>query len=134
VLGDIASRDAVLVRVHAECFPGDLFGGALCDCGEQLEGALRAIADEGAGVVVYLRDREHRALTVRHRHSDEGVTLGLDARDYGIGAQILADLGVTAMRLLTNNPAKRAGLEGHGLVTVERVPLVTTRAQREATR
>jgi 3,4-dihydroxy 2-butanone 4-phosphate synthase/GTP cyclohydrolase II len=135
VLGDIANRDGVLVRVHAECFPGDLFGGAQCDCGEQLEQALRAIAEEGAGVVVYLRDREHGAIGVRHRHG-HGVTLGLDARDYGIGAQILADLGITAMRLLTNNPAKRAGLEGHGLVTVERIPLATSSpaAAREAAR
>jgi 3,4-dihydroxy 2-butanone 4-phosphate synthase/GTP cyclohydrolase II len=125
VRGDIASRDAVLVRVHAECFPGDILGGAACDCGAQLEQSLAAIAEDGAGVVVYIRDREHRAIGARHGHVEDGVTLGLDPRDYGIGAQILADLGVTRMLLLTNNPAKRAGLEGHGLVTVERVPLTT---------
>jgi 3,4-dihydroxy 2-butanone 4-phosphate synthase/GTP cyclohydrolase II len=125
VLGDIAGPEPVLVRVHAECFPGDMLGGGLCDCGEQLELALEAIADEGAGVVVYIRDSERRELGRRHETAGDGVTLGLDARDYGIGAQILADLGVSAMRLLTNNPAKRAGLEGHGLTTVERVPLAT---------
>jgi len=123
VRGDLTSRDAVLVRVHAECFPGDILGGALCDCGDQLERALALIAEDGVGVVVYIRDSEHRMMGLRHDLSD--VTLGLDARDYGIGAQILRDLGVGAMRLLTNSPAKRAGLEGHGLVTVERVPLVT---------
>ncbi len=126
VLGDIASREAVLVRVHAECFPGDILGGALCDCGEQLELALAAIADEGAGVVVYMRDQQRRMMGHRHETAGDGVTLGLDARDYGIGAQILADLGVSAMRLLTNNPAKRAGLEGYGLTTVERIALVTS--------
>ena len=119
VHGDLASRDAVLVRVHAECFPGDILGGALCDCGDLLEEALALIAEDGVGVVVYIRDHEHRMLGLRH-------DVGLDARDYGIGAQILRDLGVAAMRLLTNNPAKRAGLEGHGLITVERVPLPTT--------
>ena len=118
VLGDIASREAVLVRVHAECFPGDILGGALCDCGRQLEEALEAIAADGAGVVVYIRDQERRMLGARHERA-----LGLDARDYGIGARILRELGVGAMRLLTNNPAKRAGLEGHGLTTAERVPL-----------
>jgi 3,4-dihydroxy 2-butanone 4-phosphate synthase/GTP cyclohydrolase II len=128
VRGDLASRDAVLVRVHAECFPGDILGGALCDCGEQLERALELIAEDGVGVVVYIRDSEHRMMGLRHDLSD--VTLGLDARDYGIGAQILRDLGVGAMRLLTNRPAKRAGLEGHGLVTVERVPLVTQTGAR----
>ena len=126
VLGDIASRDAVLVRVHAECFPGDMLGGTLCTCGDQLALALEAIATEGAGVVVYIRDHARRAIGLRHESDGEGVTLGLDARDYGIGAQILADLGVTALRLLTNNPAKRPGLEGHGLTTVERIPLTKT--------
>jgi 3,4-dihydroxy 2-butanone 4-phosphate synthase/GTP cyclohydrolase II len=134
VLGDIASQDAVLVRVHAECFPGDILGSAVCDCGGQLEAALEAVAEEGAGVVVYIRDREHRAIGTRHEHAGEGVTLGLDARDYGIGAQILADLGVTRMRLLTNHPAKRAGLEGHGLVTVEHVALARGLGSPEATR
>ena len=125
VRGDLASREAVLVRVHAECFPGDILGGASCECGEQLETALETIAADGVGVVVYIRDSERRMLGLRHERADGiPVTLGLDARDYGIGAQILRDLGVRGMRLLTNNPAKRAGLEGHGLTTVERVPLV----------
>jgi 3,4-dihydroxy 2-butanone 4-phosphate synthase/GTP cyclohydrolase II len=126
VLGDLASRDAVLTRVHAECFPGDILGGALCDCGDQLEQALELIADDGVGVVVYIRDSHHRELGVHHELSG----LGLDARDYGIGAQILRDLGVSAMRLLTNSLAKRAGLEGHGLATVERVPLFTRAGTR----
>jgi 3,4-dihydroxy 2-butanone 4-phosphate synthase/GTP cyclohydrolase II len=137
VHGDIASRPEVLVRVHSECFTGDVLGSRRCDCGEQLERALELISAEGAGVVVYIRGHEGRGIGLRHKLEayelqDQGLDtvdanlalgLGVDARDYGIGAQILADLGVSRMRLLTNNPAKRAGLEGYGLTTVERVPL-----------
>ena len=140
VRGDLASRPETLVRVHSECFTGDVLGSRRCDCGEQLDSALALIAAEGAGVVVYIRGHEGRGIGLRHKLEayelqDQGLDtvdanlalgLGVDARDYGVGAQILADLGVTRMRLITNNPAKRAGLEGHGLVTVERVPLPTT--------
>jgi 3,4-dihydroxy 2-butanone 4-phosphate synthase/GTP cyclohydrolase II len=138
VHGDISSRPEVLVRVHSECFTGDVLGSRRCDCGEQLERALELIAADGAGVVVYIRGHEGRGIGLRHKLEayelqDQGLDtvdanlalgLGVDARDYGIGAQILADLGITRMRLMTNNPAKRAGLEGYGLETVERVPLM----------
>jgi len=138
VHGDISSRREVLVRVHSECFTGDVLGSRRCDCGEQLERALELIAADGAGVVVYIRGHEGRGIGLRHKLEayelqDQGLDtvdanlalgLGVDARDYGIGAQILADLGITRMRLMTNNPAKRAGLEGYGLETVERVPLM----------
>jgi 3,4-dihydroxy 2-butanone 4-phosphate synthase/GTP cyclohydrolase II len=140
VRGDLASLSETLVRVHSECFTGDVLGSRRCDCGEQLDRALALIAAEGAGVVVYIRGHEGRGIGLRHKLEayelqDQGLDtvdanlalgFGVDARDYGVGAQILADLGVTRMRLITNNPAKRAGLEGHGLVTVERVPLPTT--------
>jgi 3,4-dihydroxy 2-butanone 4-phosphate synthase/GTP cyclohydrolase II len=140
VRGDLASRPETLVRVHSECFTGDVLGSRRCDCGEQLDNALALIAAEGSGVVVYIRGHEGRGIGLRHKLEayelqDQGLDtvdanlalgLGVDARDYGVGAQILADLGVRRMRLITNNPAKRAGLEGHGLVTVERVPLPTT--------
>jgi 3,4-dihydroxy 2-butanone 4-phosphate synthase/GTP cyclohydrolase II len=138
VHGDISSRREVLVRVHSECFTGDVLGSRRCDCGEQLERALELIAADGAGVVVYIRGHEGRGIGLRHKLEayelqDQGLDtvdanlalgLGVDARDYGIGAQILADLGITRMRLMTNNPAKRACLEGYGLETVERVPLM----------
>jgi 3,4-dihydroxy 2-butanone 4-phosphate synthase/GTP cyclohydrolase II len=139
VRGEIGSSAETLVRVHSECFTGDVLGSRRCDCGEQLDLALARIAEEGAGVVVYIRGHEGRGIGLRHKLEayelqdqgldtvDANLALGfeVDARDYGVGAQILASLGVTRMRLLTNNPAKRAGLEGHGLVTVERVPLLT---------
>jgi 3,4-dihydroxy 2-butanone 4-phosphate synthase/GTP cyclohydrolase II len=140
VHGDITAAPETLVRVHSECFTGDVLGSRRCDCGEQLDRALAQIAAEGAGVVVYIRGHEGRGIGLRHKLEayelqdqgldtvDANLALGfeVDARDYGVGAQILASLGVTRMRLLTNNPAKRAGLEGHGLTTVERVPLITT--------
>ena len=137
VKGDVASREDVLVRVHSECFTGDVLGSIRCDCGLQLAEAMRRIDEEGAGAVVYIRGHEGRGIGLRHKLEayalqDGGldtvqanIELGFspDARDYGVGAQILVDLGISRMRLLTNNPVKRAGLEGYGLDIVERVPL-----------
>lgn len=140
VKGDITGNtNGVLVRVHSECLTGDIFRSRRCDCGEQLQLALQMIAKEGAGVVVYLRGHEGRGIGLGHKVSayhlqDSGrdtveanLDLGLpiDSREYGLGAQILADLGVKKMRLLTNNPAKYHGLEGYDLEIVSRVPLVT---------
>jgi 3,4-dihydroxy 2-butanone 4-phosphate synthase/GTP cyclohydrolase II len=140
VMGDVRDVDGVLVRMHSECLTGDVFGSARCDCGEQLSRSLELIAAEGRGAVVYLRGHEGRGIGLMgklhaYRLQDGGLdtvdanrALGYpdDRRDYGIGMQILVDLGIQNMRLLTNNPAKRAGLEGYGLRVVERVPLQTT--------
>jgi 3,4-dihydroxy 2-butanone 4-phosphate synthase/GTP cyclohydrolase II len=140
VMGEPAGEDNVLVRVHSECLTGDVFGSRRCDCGAQLHSALRMIADAGLGAVIYLRGHEGRGIGIAHKLQayelqdggldtvDANVELGLpvDSREYGIGAQILVDLGITTMRLLTNNPAKRGGLEGFGLQIVERVPIHTT--------
>ncbi len=137
VCGEPAGREAVLVRVHSECLTGDIFGSQRCDCGTQLRQSMDAIAREGVGVVVYLRGQEGRGIGLAHKlrayglqdlgHDtvDANLELGLpvDDREYGIGAQILADLGVTTMRLMTNNPAKYTGLDGFGLTILERVPL-----------
>jgi 3,4-dihydroxy 2-butanone 4-phosphate synthase / GTP cyclohydrolase II len=139
VKGAVQGEENVLVRVHSECLTGDALGSLRCDCGPQLEDALRRIADAGLGVVVYLRGHEGRGIGLAHKLRayslqergrdtvDANLELGLpvDAREYGIGSQILVDLGVTTMRLLTNNPAKYGGLEGFGLEIVERVPLQT---------
>jgi 3,4-dihydroxy 2-butanone 4-phosphate synthase/GTP cyclohydrolase II len=139
VMGDTVGEPDVLVRVHSECLTGDVFGSRRCDCGAQLHGALRRIAEEGLGVVVYLRGHEGRGIGIAHKLQayelqdggldtvDANVELGLpvDSREYGIGAQILVDLGVTTMRLMTNNPAKRGGLEGYGLQIVERIAVHT---------
>jgi 3,4-dihydroxy 2-butanone 4-phosphate synthase/GTP cyclohydrolase II len=137
VLGEIGDGDDVLVRVHSECLTGDVLHSLRCDCGKQLELALAHIGRAGRGVVVYVRGHEGRgigllqklrAYELQERGFDTfeaNVELGLppDPRDYGIGAQILAELGVRTMHLLSNNPTKRAGLEGYGLRVVERVPL-----------
>jgi 3,4-dihydroxy 2-butanone 4-phosphate synthase/GTP cyclohydrolase II len=137
VKGAVQGEDNVLVRVHSECLTGDVFGSLRCDCGPQLEAALRQVDDAGLGVVVYLRGHEGRGIGIGHKLRayslqeqgldtiDANLELGLpvDSREYGIGAQILVDLGITTMRLLTNNPAKYGGLEGFGLEIVERVPL-----------
>lgn len=138
VKGDIGDGEDILVRVHSECLTGDILGSMRCDCGAQLDAAMRAIDADGRGVILYLRGHEGRGIGLMHKLQayqlqdagadtvDANLELGLpaDARDYGIGAQILADLGVRSMRLLSNNPAKRAGLEGYGLSIAERVPLV----------
>jgi 3,4-dihydroxy 2-butanone 4-phosphate synthase/GTP cyclohydrolase II len=140
VCGDIGDGEDVLVRVHSECLTGDVFGSLRCDCGPQLAAAMDAVAAEGRGVVLYIRGHEGRGIGLLHKlrayqlqdlgHDtvDANLELGLpaDARDYGTGAQILADLGIRSMRLLTNNPAKRAGIEGYGLTVLGRIPLPVT--------
>jgi 3,4-dihydroxy 2-butanone 4-phosphate synthase/GTP cyclohydrolase II len=137
VRGEIGDGEDVLVRVHSECLTGDVFGSLRCDCGPQLEAALDAVAKAGRGVVLYVRGHEGRGIGLMHKLQayqlqdagadtvDANLDLGLpaDSRDYGLGAQILVDLGVRSMRLLTNNPDKRAGLEGYGLTITGRVPL-----------
>jgi 3,4-dihydroxy 2-butanone 4-phosphate synthase/GTP cyclohydrolase II len=140
VLGEPAGRSDVLVRVHSECLTGDALASRRCDCGSQLRGAMARIAAEGEGVIVYMRGHEGRGIGLLHKlHAyqlqdggldtvDANLALGLpaDARDYGTGAQILGDLGLSTIRLMTNNPAKRVGLEAFGLRVTERVPLTST--------
>ncbi len=138
VRGEVAGADDVLVRMHSECLTGDVFASLRCDCGPQLDESMRRIAEEGTGAVVYLRGHEGRGIGIGHKMAayglqdggldtvDANLQLGLpaDSREYGIGAQILVDLGITTMRLLTNNPAKRGGIEGYGLEITGMVPLV----------
>ncbi len=137
VRGSIDLESPTLVRVHSECMTGDTFGSLRCDCGQQLHAAMRMIQEEGCGVILYMR-QEGRGIGLANKirayalqdnerldtvQANERLGFPPDARDFGVGAQILAKLGVGKMRLLTNNPAKRAGLEGYGLEIVERVPI-----------
>jgi len=135
VMGDVNGGEPPLVRVHSECLTGDILASNRCDCGPQLRLALQMIADEGRGVLVYLRGHEGRGIGIGHKMrayalQDEGLDtvdanaaqgLPVDSREYGVGANMLADLGVTQMRILTNNPAKLTGLSGFGLEIVDRV-------------
>ncbi|MEZ5315346.1 MAG: bifunctional 3,4-dihydroxy-2-butanone-4-phosphate synthase/GTP cyclohydrolase II [Chlamydiales bacterium] len=137
VKGEVAGEENILVRVHSECLTGDIFGSNRCDCGSQLQQALQRIADAKKGVLVYLRGQEGRGIGLGHKlraynlqddgfdtvEANQELGLPIDSREYGIGAQILADLGLSTIHLLTNNPAKYGGLSGYGLSITKRIPL-----------
>jgi 3,4-dihydroxy 2-butanone 4-phosphate synthase/GTP cyclohydrolase II len=139
IKGEINPDEPVLVRVHSECLTGDVFGSERCDCGEQLRGAMKMIEKEGSGVILYMH-QEGRGIGLMNKfkayelqdkgldtvEANESLGFKADLRDYGIGAQILLDLGIRKMRIMTNNPKKIKGLEGYGLEVVERVPIETT--------
>jgi 3,4-dihydroxy 2-butanone 4-phosphate synthase/GTP cyclohydrolase II len=137
VRGEIRPEEPTLVRVHSECLTGDAFGSRRCDCGEQLQAAMRRIHEDGSGILLYMR-QEGRGIGLANKikayalqdnegldtvQANERLGFPADLRDFGVGMQILVKLGVRQMRLMTNNPAKRAGLEAHGLELVERVPI-----------
>ena len=138
IKGDVKGKEDVLVRVHSECLTGDVFGSLRCDCGKQIEKALKIIKKEGSGVFLYMMGHEGRGIGLMnklkaYKLQEEGkdtveanIALGFppDLRDYGVGAQILVDLGISSMRLITNNPHKIVGLKGYGLEVTKRVPLI----------
>ena len=137
VMGDVEGGAPPLVRLHSECLTGDILSSLRCDCGQQLRAALGKITEEGRGVLVYLRGHEGRGIGIGHKirayalqdagldtvEANEAQGLPIDARTYGVGASILVDLGITAMRLMTNNPMKLDGLEDYNLKIIERIPI-----------
>jgi len=145
VMGEVAGQPEILVRMHSKCLTGDVFGSQRCDCGFQLERAMELIAAEGRGVIVYL-DQEGRGIGLLNKvrayalqdsgadtvQANQHLGFAPDLRNYGIGAQILRDLGLSSIRVMTNNPRKLVGLEGYGLEIAERVPLVASRTQENA--